>query len=108
MRLLRGGCDISPRAVAQQRSDGRAIAKCRRATPTKETVMNRLMLPLLAIAAVGCHERDQPLKEIPAAAIPDPTVERYRIPLDGRPSRGGDKPKVTIVEFSDFECPYCA
>jgi len=29
------------------------------------------------------------------------------IPIDGAPSRGSQMAQVTIVEFSDFECPYC-
>jgi protein-disulfide isomerase len=29
------------------------------------------------------------------------------IPLDGSPSRGPDAAAVTIVEFADFECPFC-
>jgi protein-disulfide isomerase len=29
------------------------------------------------------------------------------IPVDGSPSRGPDAAAVTIVEFADFECPFC-
>ncbi|MGE0785882.1 MAG: DsbA family protein [Sandaracinaceae bacterium] len=32
---------------------------------------------------------------------------RVEIAIDGAPSRGSPMAPVTIVEFSDFECPYC-
>lgn len=35
---------------------------------------------------------------------PDPV----NIPLDGSYSTGPAKPTLTLVEFSDFQCPYCA
>lgn len=34
-------------------------------------------------------------------------VERAKIEGTGSYSMGTDKPKITIVEFSDFACPYC-
>jgi protein-disulfide isomerase len=30
------------------------------------------------------------------------------VPLDGSPTRGATHPVVTIVEWADFECPFCA
>ena len=37
---------------------------------------------------------------------PDPD-KRYRVTADGRPQKGPDDALVTIVEFSDFQCPFC-
>jgi protein-disulfide isomerase len=36
-------------------------------------------------------------------------LEPYRVPVDAgsAPGRGNPKAPVTIVEFSDFQCPYC-
>src|SRR5260370_39913633 len=45
---------------------------------------------------------------VPAAALPDTKVERYRVPIENAPVKGSDKAKVTIVEFSDFQCPFCS
>ena len=33
-------------------------------------------------------------------------VDRVRVPLEG-PMKGPANAKVTIVEFSDFQCPFC-
>jgi protein-disulfide isomerase len=37
---------------------------------------------------------------------PDPG-ERHEVSLDGAPVRGPEDAKVTIVEFGDFQCPFC-
>ncbi len=40
-------------------------------------------------------------------ARPDPN-RRYTINVKGSPVKGSEKAKVTVVEFSDFQCPFCA
>ena len=44
-----------------------------------------------------------------AAVEPTPDPSKvYDIPLDKSPVRGPKSAPVTIVEFSDFQCPFCA
>lgn len=57
------------------------------------------------IAHVGEDGRLEPDPEQVAAGIP---YLRFAIDLSGSPSRGPADAPVTIVMFSDFECPYCA
>ncbi len=47
-----------------------------------------------------------PVAEIPGATQP-PQFTRYDIPADGFPSIGPEDAPIVIVEFSDFQCPFC-
>ena len=38
---------------------------------------------------------------------PDP-ARAYSLPLGRSPSKGPENAAITIVEFSDYQCPYCA
>ncbi|RKG92030.1 DsbA family protein [Corallococcus terminator] len=42
----------------------------------------------------------------PGARQVDPTV--FKVPIDGAPVKGSVNALVTIVEFSDYECPFCS
>ena len=44
----------------------------------------------------------------PPPPRPPVSSEIYRIEIGKAPRKGGKAPKITLVEFSDFQCPYCS
>ncbi|MFV8749549.1 DsbA family protein [Nannocystaceae bacterium ST9] len=58
-----------------------------------------------SIGLVGEDGQLQPDPEQVAAGVPH---LRFHVEVDDSPSRGPADAPVTIVMFSDFECPYCA
>jgi protein-disulfide isomerase len=58
-----------------------------------------------APAVVVAQQPSGQVVEAPVTQAPQYT--RYDIPVDGYPSLGPDDAKIVIVEFSDFQCPFC-
>ena len=60
-----------------------------------------------AIIAVGIYFSKNPFTPTPVADNPSSGVQRVDVSADDDPILGRADAPVTIIEFSDFQCPFC-
>ncbi len=86
-------------------------------TTPKGMSMGSAVVGMLIAGALGFFLRgmvDPPsnsgggeLGAVPAGAV-DSAVERFKIPIGNAAVKGSERAKVTIIEWSDFQCPFCS
>jgi protein-disulfide isomerase len=87
---------------------GMKIAECRMGDPSCVS-SRRLAHFVVTMASAGKSKEAVRQELLKFAAAPENLLDDpVKISTDGDPIRGPVSAKITIVEFSDFQCPYCA
>jgi len=66
-----------------------------------------LFIPVAFVLGVGSGYLLWGYETTPVVAADTSGVQRVTVSTDGDPSIGPEDAPVTVVEFSDYQCPYC-
>lgn len=69
--------------------------------------MRRAVVLGWVVLLMGCGASSAPPRSALSPWAERPDVPRVAVPVEGAPGRGAETPLVTMVVFSDFECPHC-
>jgi protein-disulfide isomerase len=88
-------------------------AKKEKMKAQKRTTMLAALLPFAFIAGLLAgyifwgRDGNQPSPAAAAQPTTAPNLTRYDVSTDDDPAYGPENAPITIVEFSDYQCPYC-
>src|SRR5262249_41141078 len=80
-------------------------ANCGRSLGMAKTILDGIKAGKTDDQVVAAVKTAAPAAAAPVAAAPTGPID---FALDGAQIKGNPKAKVTMVEFADFQCPYCA
>jgi protein-disulfide isomerase len=94
----------------EAKAETKTEAKAKPAKGEKKTLLGSAKFVLAFIATLGLgYFAGQQIQEWRRPPVELQTGDRYKVALRGdEPQVGPNDALVTIIEYSDFQCPYCA